>query len=41
MGYVRTGWHKKDTEVEVEVRSNRQTALLIPMPFVKTNYWRG
>lgn len=41
MGYVRTGWHKKSTEVEVEVRNKRQTALLTPMPFVKINYWRG
>jgi aminomethyltransferase len=41
MGYVKNGWHKKGTEVEVEVRSKRQRAVLTPMPFVKTNYWRG
>jgi len=41
MGYVKNGWHKKSTEVEVEVRSKRRIALLTPMPFVKSNYWRG
>ncbi|KAJ3565970.1 hypothetical protein NP233_g7291 [Leucocoprinus birnbaumii] len=41
MGYVKNGWHKKGTEVEVEVRNKRQKAVLTPMPFVKTNYWRG
>lgn len=41
MGYVKSGWHKKGTEVEVEVRNKRQKAVLTPMPFTKTNYWRG
>lgn len=41
MGYVKSGWHKKGTEVEVEVRNKKQKAVLTPMPFVKTNYWRG
>ncbi|KAF5362465.1 hypothetical protein D9756_002081 [Leucocoprinus leucothites] len=41
MGYVKNGWHKKGTQVEVEVRNKRQKAVLTPMPFVKTNYWRG
>ncbi|KXN90339.1 putative aminomethyltransferase, mitochondrial [Leucoagaricus sp. SymC.cos] len=41
MGYVKNGWHKKGTEVEVEVRNKKQKAVLTPMPFVKTNYWRG
>ncbi|TDL26486.1 glycine cleavage system T protein [Rickenella mellea] len=43
MGYVQTrgGWHKKGTEVEVEVRGRRRRAVVSPMPFVKTGYWRG
>ncbi|PPQ92956.1 hypothetical protein CVT25_000219 [Psilocybe cyanescens] len=41
MGYIKSGWHKKGTEVEVEVRKQRRKAVLTPMPFVKPNYWRG
>ncbi|KAH9479139.1 putative aminomethyltransferase, mitochondrial [Psilocybe cubensis] len=41
MGYIQSGWHKKGTEVEVEVRKQRRKAILTPMPFVKPNYWRG
>ncbi|KAL7280268.1 hypothetical protein ACG7TL_005181 [Trametes sanguinea] len=41
MGYVANGWHKKGTEVEVEVRSKMRRAVLTPMPFVPTRYYRG
>ncbi|KAJ7923503.1 hypothetical protein B0H13DRAFT_2316448 [Mycena leptocephala] len=41
MGYVLNGWHKKGTEVEVEVRSKMRKATLTPMPFIKPKYWRG
>ncbi|KZT68696.1 glycine cleavage system T protein [Daedalea quercina L-15889] len=41
MGYVKSGWHKKGTELEVDVRNKRRKATLTPMPFVKTRYWRG
>lgn len=41
MGYVQSGWHKKGTELEVEVRNKLRKAVLTPMPFVKTNYFRG
>jgi len=41
MGYVKSGWHKKGTEVEVEVRKQLRKAVLTPMPFIKPNYWRG
>lgn len=41
MGYINTGWHKKDTEVQVEVRKQLRKAVLTPMPFSKPNYWRG
>ncbi|KIM39532.1 hypothetical protein M413DRAFT_447016 [Hebeloma cylindrosporum] len=41
MGYVKSGWHKKGTEVQVEVRKQLRKGVLTPMPFIKPNYWRG
>ncbi|KAF9006837.1 glycine cleavage system T protein [Hymenopellis radicata] len=41
MGYVKNGFHKKGTQVEVEVRGKRRAATLAPMPFVPSRYWRG
>lgn len=41
MGYVKTGWHKKGTEVQVKVRNAMRKAVVSPMPFVETKYWRG
>ncbi|EPQ56211.1 glycine cleavage system T protein [Gloeophyllum trabeum ATCC 11539] len=41
MGYVQSGWHKKGTELEVEVRKQMRKAVVTPMPFVRTNYYRG
>jgi len=41
MGYVKSGWHKKETEVEVDVRNKLRRAVIAPLPFVKPNYWRG
>ncbi|KAG5636789.1 hypothetical protein H0H81_006842 [Sphagnurus paluster] len=41
MGYVQSGWHKKGTEVEVDVRNKLRKAVLTPMPFVAPKYWRG
>ncbi|KAF9233799.1 hypothetical protein BU15DRAFT_90219 [Melanogaster broomeanus] len=41
MAYVNSGWHKKGTEVEVDVRNKLRKAIVTPMPFVKPNYWRG
>jgi len=41
MGYIKSGWHKKGTEVAVEVRGQLRKAVLSPMPFSKPNYWRG
>ena len=41
MGYVKSGWHKKETEVEVDVRNKLRRAVITPLPFVKANYWRG
>ncbi|KAF8810454.1 glycine cleavage system T protein [Phlegmacium glaucopus] len=41
MGYIKSGWHKKGTDVAVEVRRQLRKAVLTPMPFHKPNYWRG
>jgi len=41
MGYIKSGWHKKGTEVAIEVRKQLRKAVLTPMPFSKPNYWRG
>jgi aminomethyltransferase len=41
MGYIKNGLHKKGTEVEVEVRNKRRKAVVTPMPFVPTKYYRG
>ncbi|KAJ2936991.1 hypothetical protein H1R20_g109, partial [Candolleomyces eurysporus] len=41
MGYVKNGFHKKGTEVQVDVRNKLRKAVITPMPFVKPNYWRG
>jgi len=41
MAYVTSGWHKKGTEVEVDVRNKLRKAVVTPMPFIKPNYWRG
>ncbi|RPD52353.1 glycine cleavage system T protein [Lentinus tigrinus ALCF2SS1-7] len=41
MAYVANGWHKKGTEVAVDVRNKLRRAVLTPMPFVPTHYYRG
>ena len=41
MGYVQSGWHKKGTEVDVEVRNKKRKGVLTPMPFIKPGYYRG
>ena len=41
MAYVQDGWHKKDTEMEVEVRNKLRKAVRTAMPFVKPKYYRG
>lgn len=41
MGYIRSGHHKKGTEIAVDVRNKLRKAVVTPMPFVKTKYWRG
>ena len=41
MGYVRDGWHKAGTEVEVVVRGKKHKAEVTKMPFVPSRYWKG
>ncbi|GJJ11663.1 hypothetical protein Clacol_005899 [Clathrus columnatus] len=41
MGYVKSGWHKKGTEIQVKVRNTMRKAMVSPMPFIETKYWRG
>lgn len=41
MGYVKSGFHKKGTEVNIDVRNKLRKAIVSPMPFMKPNYWRG
>ncbi|KAF7308166.1 Aminomethyltransferase [Mycena chlorophos] len=41
MGYVRNGWHKKGTELAVEVRGKERKAVVTPMPFTTPRYFRG
>ncbi|EJC99651.1 aminomethyltransferase [Fomitiporia mediterranea MF3/22] len=41
MGYVTSGHHKKGTELAVEVRGKLRRAVVTPMPFVQTRYYRG
>ena len=41
MGYVKSGWHKKGTEVEVDVRNKLRKGVITPLPFVKPKFYRG
>ncbi|KAJ3391185.1 hypothetical protein HDU84_006399 [Entophlyctis sp. JEL0112] len=41
MGYVASGFHKVGTELQVKVRGKVQKAVVVKMPFVQHNYYRG
>jgi aminomethyltransferase len=41
MGYVKDGFHKSGTEVDVVVRGRKRKATVTKMPFVETKYWKG
>jgi glycine cleavage system T protein (aminomethyltransferase) len=41
MGYVKNGWHKKGTDVQIQVRKALRKAVVRSMPFIETRYWRG
>jgi aminomethyltransferase len=40
MGYVANGQHKKGTSVKVEVRKKMRDAVIRPMPFVPSKYFK-
>ncbi|CZT48271.1 probable aminomethyltransferase, mitochondrial precursor [Rhynchosporium secalis] len=41
MGYIKDGFHKVGTDVEVVVRGKKRTAKVTKMPFVPSKYWKG
>ncbi|KAL1853273.1 Aminomethyltransferase, mitochondrial [Diaporthe australafricana] len=41
MGYVKDGFHKSGTEVDVVVRGRKRKATVTKMPFIATQYWKG
>lgn len=41
MGYIKDGFHKSGTDVEVVVRGRKRKAQVTKMPFVPSNYWKG
>ncbi|TVY54995.1 putative aminomethyltransferase [Lachnellula suecica] len=41
MGYIKDGFHKSGTAVEVVVRGKKRKATVTKMPFVPSKYWKG
>lgn len=41
MAYVRDGFHKSGTELDVVVRGRTRKATVTKMPFAPTKYWKG
>jgi aminomethyltransferase len=41
MGYIKDGFHKSGTNVEVVVRGKNRKAQVTKMPFLPTKYWKG
>jgi len=41
MGYVKSGFHKSGTSLQIKVRNKMQNATIVKMPFVPRNYYRG
>lgn len=40
MGYVKSGFHKTGTELQVKIRNKTRKAVVTKMPFVKHNYYK-
>lgn len=40
MGYIKDGFHKSGTEVDVVVRGKKRKAVVSKMPFVASKYWK-
>ena len=41
MGYVKDGFHKAGTEVDILIRGTPRKAVVTKMPFVPSKYWKG
>ncbi|POS88186.1 hypothetical protein EPUL_000175 [Erysiphe pulchra] len=41
MGYIKDGFHRSGTHVQVLVRGKKREALVTKMPFLPTKYWKG
>jgi aminomethyltransferase len=41
MGYIKDGFHKSGTNVDVLVRGKKRKAQVTKMPFVPSKYWKG
>jgi aminomethyltransferase len=41
MGYIKDGFHKSGSSVEVVVRGRKRKAQVTKMPFVPSKYWKG
>jgi aminomethyltransferase len=41
MGYIKDGFHKSGTDVDVVVRGKKRKAQVTKMPFVPSKYWKG
>jgi aminomethyltransferase len=41
MGYIKDGFHKSGTPVDVVVRGKKRKAQVTKMPFVPSKYWKG
>lgn len=41
MAYIKDGFHKSGTDVEVVVRGKKRKAKVTKMPFVPSRYWKG
>lgn len=40
MGYIRSGYHKVGTQVEMVIRGKRRSATVTKMPFLPSRYWK-
>ena len=41
MGYIKDGFHKAGTDVEVVIRGKKRKAQVSKLPFVPSKYWKG
>ena len=41
MGYIKDGFHKSSTDVEIVIRGKKRKAQITKLPFVPSKYWKG